>query len=222
MAATDGQQFVEATNNRLQAIEAAIANHVMPDDGRTDRQIVSSVLWLESEVVDMNQRLSLNALNQMIDAKITTSFELLKTLMNHTTSDTKVDGGKYNCWSRMPILESKSMIDIGMLGDGKTYRAFNRKMKNAMDQIRPLAREALEILETFTASMVHERAATNPKPKVMEVIIDMVENNLINNPNSGITKESLEELNSDLWSVINAKAVDKSQAMSKIKAVHQG
>ena len=39
MAGTDGQQFVEATNNRLQSIEAAIANHVMPDDGRTDRQI---------------------------------------------------------------------------------------------------------------------------------------------------------------------------------------
>ena len=54
MAATDGQQFVEATKNRLQSIEAAIANHVMPDDGRTDRQIVSSVSWLESEVVDMH------------------------------------------------------------------------------------------------------------------------------------------------------------------------
>ena len=38
MPATDGQQFVELTNNRLQTIEAAIANHVMPDDGRTDRQ----------------------------------------------------------------------------------------------------------------------------------------------------------------------------------------
>ena len=229
MATQDGQQFVESTNSRLQIIEAAIANHVMPDDGRTDRQIQSSVFWMENEitimtqlVADMNQRLNETALNQMIDAKVATSFELVKTRMNHTTSDTTIGGGRDNRWHKMPILESKSMIDIGMLEDGKSYRAFNRKMKNAMDQIRPIARESLEILETYTESMVHERAASNPKPKIMEVIIDMVENSLINNPNSPITKESLEELNRDLWSVINAKAVDKSEAMSKIKAVHQG
>jgi len=219
MATTDGQQFVEATNNHLHSIEAAIANHVMPDDGRTDRQIQSSVLWMENEVMKLNNRLNVDALNQVIDAKISTAFELLKTVIsNQITTDTRSD----NRWHRMPVLESKSMIDIGTLEDGKSYRAFNRKMTNAMDQIRPLARESSESLEMFTESMVHDRAATNPKPKVMEVIIDMVENNMINNPNSGITKESLEELNRALWSVINAKAVDKSEAMSKIKAVHQG
>ena len=89
MATQDGQQFVESTNSRLQIIEAAIANHVMPDDGRTDRQIQSSLLWMENEitimtqlVTDMNQRLNENAFNQMIDAKIATSFELVKTMIN--------------------------------------------------------------------------------------------------------------------------------------------
>ena len=185
MAGTDGQQFVEATNNRLQAIEAAIANHVMPDDGRTDRQIQSPVLWMENEIMNLNNRLNVEALNHVIDAKISTAFELLKTLIpNQTTTGVTTRTGSDNRWHKMPIPESKSMIDIGMLEDGKSYRAFNRKMKNAMDQIRPLAREALEILETFTESMVHDRAATRPKPKVMEVIIDMVESNLINNPTS--------------------------------------
>ena len=127
MATQDGQQFVESTNSRLQIIEAAIANHVMPDDGRTDRQIQSSVLWMENEitimtqlVADINQRLNENALNQMIDAKIATSFELLKTMINPTTSDKTIDGGRDKRWHKMPILESKSMIDIGMLEDGKS------------------------------------------------------------------------------------------------------
>ena len=114
MAATDGQQFVETTNNRLQTIEAAIANHVMPDDGRTDRQIQSSVLWMENEVMNLNNRLNVDALNQVIDAKISTAFELLKTVIsNQTTTDTTIRTGSDNRWHTMPVLESKSMIDFG-------------------------------------------------------------------------------------------------------------
>ena len=123
MAGTDGQQFLEATNNRLQAIEAAIANHVMPDDGRTDRQIQSSVLWMENEIMNLNNRLNVDALNQVIDAKISTAFELLQTVIsNQTTTDTTIRAGSDNRWHRMPVLESKSIMDIGKLEDGKTYR----------------------------------------------------------------------------------------------------
>ena len=76
MAAT-GLHFVESTNARLLVIEEAIANHVMPDDGRTDRQIQSSVLWMENEIMNTSNRLSMDALNHTIDAKIATAFELL-------------------------------------------------------------------------------------------------------------------------------------------------
>ena len=73
-------------------------------------------------------------------------------------------------WHRMPILESKSLMDIGQVQDGKTYRVFNRKMKNALDQVRPNTRSALEHLETITEQAVNEQALLNPRTRIAEVI----------------------------------------------------
>lgn len=135
------------------------------------------------------------------------------------TSTTNPDG---NRWHRMLILESKSMMDIGQMQDGKTYRILNRKMKNALDQIRPNTRSALEHLETITEQSVNEQALLNPRNRIAEVIIELFEIKVPNVLDHGMTREILEEVNRDLWSIINAKAVDKSEAMGKIKAIHQG
>ena len=66
--------FVTETTARLFAIENAIANYMMPDDGRTDRQITSAIINMER---DITNRLNDNTLNAMIDGKIISSANMV-------------------------------------------------------------------------------------------------------------------------------------------------
>ena len=49
-----------------------------------------------------------------------------------------------------PILESKAIQDVPGIADAKGYRSWNRKMKNAMEQVRTKARNVLELVEKMT------------------------------------------------------------------------
>ena len=49
-----------------------------------------------------------------------------------------------------PILESKAIQDKPGIADAKGYRSWSRKMKNAMQQVRPKARIVLELVEKMT------------------------------------------------------------------------
>ena len=165
--------FVAETTTRLSAIENAIANYMMPDDGRTDRQIVSAIINMERDIAN---RLNDSVLNALIDAKIISSANIIQAIndtaqanrQQQSTSNSDVNSGGTNRLHKIPILESKSMIDIGKLEDGKTYRSFNRKMKNALDQVRPSARAAIEYLEAVTEAAVNEQAVLNPRTELQK------------------------------------------------------
>ena len=49
-----------------------------------------------------------------------------------------------------PILESKAIQDIGTLTDAKSYRQWNKKRKNALEQTREQSRGMLEVVEKMT------------------------------------------------------------------------
>ena len=49
--------------------------------------------------------------------------------------------------SHKSILESKAMQEVGKLSDAKQYRQWCKKMKNAIEQSRPKARAAIEMIE---------------------------------------------------------------------------
>jgi len=201
MATESGEAFISATNARLGIIEAAIANHQMPEDGRTERNIPATITNLER---DITSRLSDQILNSLIDAKILSSANMIQAVndaanQQRQSSQNQSEGNNSgNRWHRMPILESKSMFDIGKLEDGKTYRAFNRKMKNAMDQVRPQTRAALEYLESVTEAAVNEQAVLNPRNRIAEVIMDVIDAKLTGIPDHGMTREIFEDVNRDL------------------------
>ena len=73
----DGEAFVTSTNARLGLIEASIASHLMPDDGRTDRHIQSAIINLEREMMN---RLNDVILNNLIDAKIISSASMIQAI----------------------------------------------------------------------------------------------------------------------------------------------
>ena len=52
----------------------------------------------------------------------------------------KTDSASYKL-----LLESKAIQQIRGISDAKGYRCGNRKMKNEMEQVRPKARNVLEI-----------------------------------------------------------------------------
>ena len=49
-------------------------------------------------------------------------------------------------WGRS-VLESKGIQDVAIISDAKGYRQWNKKLKNALDLIRPKSRDKLEVVE---------------------------------------------------------------------------
>merc|ERR1711981_503675 len=64
---------------------------------------------------------------------------------------------KEGSWNQKSILESKAMQEVDKVVDAKTYRQWNRKMKNALEQTRTKSRPALEILEKMSEEEIQNR-----------------------------------------------------------------
>ena len=67
--------------------------------------------------------------------------EGIKTAMNLSKGTPNTDA-----WWKS-VLESKAIQEIGPFVDSKQYRQWNKKMKNALEQVRPNARHALDAIE---------------------------------------------------------------------------
>ena len=229
--ATAGSEFVATTNQRLAnaeaafttvnqriaTLEAAIQNMIMPDDGRANRNLPESILAIET---GCNKYLSKEYMDPYIDSKIKTAFELAVLTQNQTSGSS---GNKDNQpgLRKFPILECKSMANVGTLSDAKTYRSFNRKMKNAMDQVRPASREVLEILDLIKEDAVTTQMKTRPREKMRDVIIDLFSDKYFDKFPK-LKEEDFMEINRDLWSLYTDRVEDKSEAAIKMKAVSQG
>ena len=57
---------------------------------------------------------------------------------------------------RREILESKAIQSLDTWSDGKPYRSWNQKLKNALDQARPGYRDLITLLESITEKEVQD------------------------------------------------------------------
>ena len=93
-----------------------------------------------------------NNLDVIMEAKMKTM-----TFMNDNTKSS-------NDFFKKPILERKAVSDIDKMSDAKSYRPFNRKLKNAMEQTRLYARKVMEMLESISEQEIIDSSTRDPKP----------------------------------------------------------
>ena len=127
-----------------------------------------------------------------------------------------------------PILESKAIQDIGKLTDAKSYRQWNKKMKNALEQTREQSRGMLEVVEKMTEEEIIQHNCSRASMLTSsegftygESIIDLMMEK------SGTAAEEKEwwkgiakTLNRDLWAILCSKA--EAEAEEKMDGCNQG
>ena len=188
--AASGEAFVTETNRRLETLETAVA--AQPDGNQT-LNLTTSV---EARIKVIEAQIAKSVTNDTIELILQAR---MKTMM--FMSDKKQSSNEF---FKKPILESKAVSDVEKLSDAKSYRPFNRKLKNAMEQTRPYARKIMEMLEAVSEQEITDSAARDPKPTVKDTIIDIyLAKHAIKYPD---LEQSLEEFNREIWSVLDAKA----------------
>ena len=198
-----GESFVTDTNRRLDVLESTVAAQ---PDGNVTLNLVTTIEARVKAIEDtISKMVTPDTLDLILEAKLKTVIFM---------KDKKQSGD----FHRKPILESKAVSDVDKLTDAKSYRPFNRKLKNAMEQVRPYARKAMEMLEAITEQEISDSALRDPKVSVKETIIDVyLAKHVTKYPD---LEESLDEFNRDIWSVLDAKA--EGEALGKLKSVQQG
>ena len=91
-------------------------------------------------------------------------------------------------------------------------------MKNAIEQTRPKARKAFEIIESITEAQIVRAVGSELNESVLETIIEIYREQYEEKwPD---LQEAFEQTNRDVWSILNAKA--EGEALTKLKSVQQG
>ena len=137
------EAIVQDVMRRMTNLETAMT--IRGADGQ-ERPLVQSFVNLEQSVIAQTDTAQLP-----IDAKIKSAVLAIQT--GEKSSQPKQDFTK-------PILESKAIQDIGKLTDAKSYRQWNKKMKNALEQTRAQSRSMLEAVEKMTEEEVIEYTST--------------------------------------------------------------
>ena len=109
---------------------------------------------IESSLIGLQEQISAN------DISRTQGYQFLSELIsNHPsiqaismiigekiqTAVVRSKGGG-NQWFK-PIVESKAVSDLPKIADSKGYREWNRQLKNALEQIKPNARNVFAFVE---------------------------------------------------------------------------
>ena len=102
----------------------------------------------------------------------------------------------------------------------KTYRDWNTKFKNAIEQTRPQARKVLAFIESLTEAEIEAAYLPSKHGSKFDTITELY-NDKYEQVYPGLDGQ-LEGLNRDLWAVLTAKSASKSDADDKIKGVAQG
>lgn len=128
-------------------------------------------------------------------------------------------------WQRS-VLESKGIQDVASLSDSKTYRQWNKKLKNALDLVRPKPREKLELIERLTEEEIivasNSLQSIDPsKASKRDAIVYIISNK---HPHNSISPDAisseLESLDRDMWSILMSKAT--GEAEGKLEGCNQG
>ena len=154
-----------------------------------------------------------------VEIRLDMFLKIITEMMNSKTSRSG-DG-----WNRS-VLESKGIQEVAMVENAKTYRQWNKKMKNALDLVRPRSREKLEVVEQLTEEQVI--AATNElrnqgvavHAKRQAIINLICSNPIYHNVDAEEISDELEELDRDMWSILMAKTT--GEAEEKLEGCAQG
>ena len=110
------------------------------------------------------------------------------------------------------------MNDLSRVSDAKGYRDWNRRMKNAVEQMHRESRKAFVILESIPEKEITEYKDIQQKRTYYECILDIYHAKFsVNHPNLA---SELDALNRDLWAILVAKT--ENEALEKISGVPQG
>ena len=207
------EQFAEVLT-RLKAIEDFANSNRMPASATGERSLGKAIIDMEIYVTTLindppikasELRTSMNSeLSGIVDEKIKTAMSLSKGGTQSSDS-----------WWKS-ILESKAIQEIGPVVDSKQYRQWNKKMKNAIEQSRPKARLALELVEKLSEEELINTKQMGTFDNFKDAIIASVAHKQGNSDISDV----LRTLNVDMWALLSAKA--EGEAEEKLESCNQG
>ena len=204
MAASEGPAFIAETLGRLSSLE--------------QQQLQQQQREQQQQLQQQQQADKIESLKAEVD-QITAN---LDTVLNSKISAIFAAQGQQNkdrdSFQKWPILESKSVQNLGNISDSKSYRDWNRKLKNCIEQVRPKSRQVLAYLEQIKESEVLDYAKHHINPTIFGNIYDLY----CARYQSGAPdiEPYVEEMNRDLWAILSDEA--SGEALDKIKSIPQG
>ena len=161
-------------------------------------------------------------------AGLNTAFQRINALelsiankVDRDEANTLIDGKLHTTQSsgyHKPVLESKAMQEVAKVADAKQYRAWNKKMKNALEQSRTKSRRVLEMIEKMTEEEVTEELNLGGHPSMKDAIKGVAK---IEYPgHDDEIDQKFDELDRDMWAVLCAKT--EGEAEEKVDACNQG
>jgi hypothetical protein len=196
---------------RVTNLEASMT--IQGGDGQ-ERPLVQSFVNLEARVLQQQQQTPVNmeAIEMLIDAKLRSA--IIGMQPNERQSQSRPNSAK-------PILESKAIQEIGKLTDAKSYRQWNKKMKNALEQTREQSRGMLEVVEKMSEEEIIEHNGNHDSTNYGETIIElMMEKSATPDEEKEWWKGIAKMLNRDMWAILCSKA--ESEAEEKMDGCNQG
>ena len=158
---------MEATAQEIQArvgnLEAAMS--IRGGDGQ-ERPLAQSFVNLETRVLQQQQTSSnMEEIERLIDAKLRSAIVAMQP--TERQPEAKQHFAK-------PILESKAIQDVGKVADAKSYRQWNKKMKNALEQTREQSRGMLEVAEKMSEEEIIQHNVNHDGFTYGESIIELM------------------------------------------------
>ena len=208
---------------RVEALERYVTSNRIPGaPGLGDRNLAKTILDMEIYVTTLigDPPTKVSEINSIIENKMKTEIEMLidsklRTAMQFSKVGNRDEGGGQS-WYKS-VLESKAAQEIGTVVDAKQYRQWNKKMKNAIDQIRPNSRNVLDHVEKLTEDEINEAIKQGNFDSRRDAIINMISNKRGGNQD---LSDLLRTLNVDMWAILSAKA--EGEAEEKLESCTQG
>ena len=170
----------------------------------------SSEDW-QRVIMEMERKMSniealhIEATMKNIDTRMTNIEVAVSTIGSAHMSEKEKIEEKQKFWKE--VLESKAISNIGKLNSPSEYRIWNKKFKNAYEQVRLYARKALNWLDGVKEKDIVSELEVGPaNMTAMEAIIEHLNMERANDMKGGGVKyegiaEHMTELNRDLWSI---------------------
>ena len=133
--------------------------------------------WRYVTALASNPPIQTSNVNAIIEDKIKKEIEgiidiKLRTALQLVQNGNQGQGGG-QAWFKS-VLESKAVQEIGNVIDAKQYRQWNKKMKNALDQIRPNSRAILDHVEKLSENEINEANKQGTFDSKLDVIVEVI------------------------------------------------